>query len=96
MQPATKRAIPKKPTTTTPVKQSKPAPSPTKKPSKQDEAQQESNPQGEDDDPDLELAKKSSLETPQEKGEGECDDACNTPKLGRSGIRVRGVLLQDQ
>ncbi|GKF26006.1 retrovirus-related pol polyprotein from transposon TNT 1-94 [Tanacetum coccineum] len=22
--------------------------------------------------------------------------ACNTPKLGRSGIRVRGVLLQDQ
>ncbi|GKG24990.1 hypothetical protein Tco_0395618, partial [Tanacetum coccineum] len=21
---------------------------------------------------------------------------CNTPKLGRSGIRVRGVLLQDQ
>ncbi|GJS96143.1 hypothetical protein Tco_0803111 [Tanacetum coccineum] len=34
MQPATKRATPKKPTTTTPVKQSKPAPSPTKKPSK--------------------------------------------------------------
>ncbi|GKG35973.1 hypothetical protein Tco_0443651, partial [Tanacetum coccineum] len=23
-------------------------------------------------------------------------DFCNTPKLGRSGIRVRGVLLQDQ
>ncbi|GKA40081.1 hypothetical protein Tco_0732674, partial [Tanacetum coccineum] len=34
MQPATKRATPKKPTTTTPVKQSKPAPPPTKKPSK--------------------------------------------------------------
>ncbi|GKD23817.1 hypothetical protein Tco_1225520, partial [Tanacetum coccineum] len=24
------------------------------------------------------------------------DRFCNTPKLGRSGIRVRGVLLQDQ
>ncbi|GJZ43838.1 hypothetical protein Tco_0591093 [Tanacetum coccineum] len=36
MQPATKRATPKKPTTTTPVKQSKPAPSPTKKPSKRE------------------------------------------------------------
>ncbi|GJX62909.1 hypothetical protein Tco_0295809 [Tanacetum coccineum] len=34
MQPATKRATPKKPTTTTPVKQSKPAPPPTKKQSK--------------------------------------------------------------
>ncbi|GJR19082.1 retrovirus-related pol polyprotein from transposon TNT 1-94 [Tanacetum coccineum] len=34
MQPATKRATPKKHTTTTPVKQSKPAHSPTKKPSK--------------------------------------------------------------
>ncbi|GJV92974.1 hypothetical protein Tco_1540787 [Tanacetum coccineum] len=33
-QPATKRAPPKKPTTTTPVKPSKPAPAPTKKPSK--------------------------------------------------------------
>ncbi|GKB76755.1 hypothetical protein Tco_0943650 [Tanacetum coccineum] len=69
------------PTTTTPVKQSKPAPPPTKKPSKRklpqkvrkgkptfqlvdedDEAQQESIPQEEDDDPDLELAKKMSLE----------------------------------
>ncbi|GJX58027.1 hypothetical protein Tco_0289417 [Tanacetum coccineum] len=35
MQPATKRATPKKPTITTPVKQSKPAHSPTKKPFKQ-------------------------------------------------------------
>ncbi|GKA14653.1 hypothetical protein Tco_0694299, partial [Tanacetum coccineum] len=34
VQPATKRAIPKNPTTTTPDKQSKPAHSPTKKPSK--------------------------------------------------------------
>ncbi|GJS32138.1 hypothetical protein Tco_0530520 [Tanacetum coccineum] len=32
--PATKRATPKKPTTTTPVKQTKPAPPPSKKPSK--------------------------------------------------------------
>ncbi|GJR32895.1 hypothetical protein Tco_1109127 [Tanacetum coccineum] len=94
MQPATKRATPKKPTTTTPVKQSKPAPSPTKKPSKrklpqkirkgkptfhlvdeEDEAQQEYNPQEEGNDPDLELAKKLSLETHQEKGKGEGDDA---------------------
>ncbi|GJR97072.1 hypothetical protein Tco_0269246 [Tanacetum coccineum] len=94
VQPATKRATPKKPTTTTPVKQSKPAPAPTKKPSKHklpqkvrkgkptfqlvdedDEAQQESVPQEEGDDPDLELAKKMSLEAHQEKGEGEGDDA---------------------
>ncbi|GKC86494.1 hypothetical protein Tco_1147143 [Tanacetum coccineum] len=34
VQPATKRATPKKPTTTTPVKQTKPAPPPSKKPSK--------------------------------------------------------------
>ncbi|GKD92425.1 hypothetical protein Tco_1372262, partial [Tanacetum coccineum] len=34
MQPATKHAPPKKTTTTTPVKQSKPAPALTKKPSK--------------------------------------------------------------
>ncbi|GJZ10322.1 hypothetical protein Tco_0545081 [Tanacetum coccineum] len=34
VQSATKRATPKKPTTTTPVKQSKPAPHRTKKPSK--------------------------------------------------------------
>ncbi|GKA47103.1 hypothetical protein Tco_0739986 [Tanacetum coccineum] len=94
MQPATKRATPKKPTTTTPVKQSKPAPPPTKKPSKRklpqkvrkgkpsfqlvdedDEAQQESIPHEEGNDPDLERAKKMSLEALQEKGEGEGDDA---------------------
>ncbi|GJY71819.1 hypothetical protein Tco_0475522 [Tanacetum coccineum] len=40
-----------------------------------DEAQQESIPQEEGNDPDLELAKKMSLETHQEKGEGEGDDA---------------------
>ncbi|GJZ75327.1 hypothetical protein Tco_0639792 [Tanacetum coccineum] len=38
-------------------------------------AQQESIPQEEGDDPDLELAKKMSLEAHQEKGEGEGDDA---------------------
>ncbi|GJY02631.1 hypothetical protein Tco_0360783, partial [Tanacetum coccineum] len=89
MQPATKRATPKKPTTTTPVKQTKPAPPPTKKLSKRklpqkvrkgkpafrlvdedDEAQQESTLQEEGNDPYLELAKKMSLETHQEKGEG--------------------------
>ncbi|GJV46732.1 hypothetical protein Tco_1436944 [Tanacetum coccineum] len=40
-----------------------------------DEAQQESIPQGEDDDPDLDLAKKLSLEAHQEKGEEEGNDA---------------------
>ncbi|GJY50665.1 hypothetical protein Tco_0441512 [Tanacetum coccineum] len=94
VQPATKRATPKKHTTTTPVKQSKPAPPPTKKPSKHklpqkvrkgkptfqlvdedDEAQQESIPHEEGNDPDLERAKKMSLEALQEKGEGEGDDA---------------------
>ncbi|GJX23277.1 hypothetical protein Tco_0227722 [Tanacetum coccineum] len=87
VQPATQRATPKKPATTTPVKQTKPAPSPSKKPSKrklpqkirkgkptfqlvdeEDEAQQ-------DDDPDLDLAKKLSLESHQEKGEEEGNDA---------------------
>ncbi|GJQ95785.1 hypothetical protein Tco_0006924 [Tanacetum coccineum] len=90
VQSATKRATPKKHTTTTPVKQSKPAPPPTKKPSKRklphkvrkgkptfqlvdedDEAQQKSIHQEEGNDPDLELAKKMSLEAHQEKGEGE-------------------------
>ncbi|GKB73014.1 hypothetical protein Tco_0934426, partial [Tanacetum coccineum] len=91
VQPATQRTTPKKPTTTTPVKQSKPAPPPSKKPSKRklpqkvrkgkptfqlvDKAQQESNPQEEGNDPELELAKKLSLETHQEKGEGEGNDA---------------------
>ncbi|GJW61173.1 hypothetical protein Tco_0110508 [Tanacetum coccineum] len=40
-----------------------------------DEAPQESVPQGEGDDPDLELAKKMSLDAHQEKGEGEGADA---------------------
>ncbi|GJZ72860.1 hypothetical protein Tco_0637006, partial [Tanacetum coccineum] len=71
-QPATKRAAPKKPATTTPVKQSKQAPPPTKKPStrklpqkvrrgkptfklvdEDDEAQQETIPHEEGNDPDL-------------------------------------------
>ncbi|GJU71219.1 hypothetical protein Tco_1262624 [Tanacetum coccineum] len=94
VQPTTKHATPKKPTTTTPVKQSKPAPPPLKKSSKlklqqkvrkgkptfqlvdeDNEAQQESIPQEEDDDPDLDLAKKLSLEAHQEKGEEEGNDA---------------------
>ncbi|GKB35136.1 hypothetical protein Tco_0880078, partial [Tanacetum coccineum] len=29
-------------------------------------------------------------------GSSSRNTSCNTPKLGRSGIRVRGVLLQDQ
>ncbi|GJW36649.1 hypothetical protein Tco_0059569, partial [Tanacetum coccineum] len=41
----------------------------------EDEAQQESIPQREDDDPDLDLAKKLSLEAHQEKGEEEGNDA---------------------
>ncbi|GJX97881.1 hypothetical protein Tco_0353679 [Tanacetum coccineum] len=41
----------------------------------EDEAQQESVPQGESDDPALELAKKMSLDAHQEKGEGEGADA---------------------
>ncbi|GJR23044.1 retrovirus-related pol polyprotein from transposon TNT 1-94 [Tanacetum coccineum] len=80
---------------------SKPAPAPTKKPSKHklpqkvrkgkptfqlvdedDEAQQESVPQEEGDDPDLELAKKMSLDAHQEKGEGEGSVSENNfPKL---------------
>ncbi|GJT82547.1 hypothetical protein Tco_1056889 [Tanacetum coccineum] len=123
MQPATKRATPKKPTTTKPVKQSKPAPSPTKKPSKrklpqkirkgkptfhlvdeEDEAQQESNPQEEGNDPDLELAKKLSLETHQEKGKGEGDDAdlelaiklsLDPALLPQSQAPVGGVTIRD-
>ncbi|GJW70753.1 retrovirus-related pol polyprotein from transposon TNT 1-94 [Tanacetum coccineum] len=71
MQPATSVLLTKK-AKRQPVKQSKPAHSPTKKPSK---PQQESIPHEEGNDPDLELAKKLSLETPQEKGEGEGDDA---------------------
>ncbi|GJS95786.1 retrovirus-related pol polyprotein from transposon TNT 1-94, partial [Tanacetum coccineum] len=126
MQPATKRATPKKPTTTTPVKQSKPAHSPTKKPSKRklpqkvrkgkptfqlvdedDEAQQESNPQEEGNDPDLELAKKLSLETHQEKGEGEGQAPVGgvtirdpvsetTPKLHEVVGKGKAVVFEEQ
>ncbi|GJW89990.1 integrase, catalytic region, zinc finger, CCHC-type containing protein [Tanacetum coccineum] len=68
VQPATKHATTKKPTTTTPGK-------PTfQLVDGDDEAQQESISQEEGDDPDLELAKKMSLEAHQEKGEGEGDD----------------------
>ncbi|GJR98547.1 monodehydroascorbate reductase [Tanacetum coccineum] len=123
VQPATKRATPKKPTTTTPVKQSKPAPPPTNKPSKRklpqkvrkgkptfqlvdedDEAQQESISQEEDDDPDLEMAKKMSLEAHQEKGEGEGDDAdmeraiklsLDPAFLPQGRAPVGGVMIRD-
>ncbi|GJR07880.1 retrovirus-related pol polyprotein from transposon TNT 1-94 [Tanacetum coccineum] len=123
MQPATQRATPKKPTTTTPVKQTKPAPPPTKKPSKrklpqkvrkgklafqlvdeEDEAQQESIPQRGDDDPDLNLAKKLSLEAHQEKGEEEGNDAdleraiklsLDPAFLPQSRAPVGGVTIRD-
>ncbi|GKA58453.1 hypothetical protein Tco_0757641 [Tanacetum coccineum] len=87
VQPATQRATPKKPATTTPVKQTKPAPSPTKKPSKRKLPQKirkgkptfqlvdEEDEARQDDDPDLDLAKKLSLESHQEKGEEEGNDA---------------------
>ncbi|GJS13970.1 hypothetical protein Tco_0408442 [Tanacetum coccineum] len=77
----------KKPTTTTPVKQSKPAPPPSKKPSKRKLPQKirkgkptfqlvdEEDEARQDDDPDLDLAKKLSLESHQEKGEEEGNDA---------------------
>ncbi|GJZ04591.1 hypothetical protein Tco_0537866 [Tanacetum coccineum] len=80
-------ATPKKPATTTPVKQTKPAPSPTKKPSKRKLPQKirkgkptfqlvdEEDEARQDDDPDLDLAKKLSLEAHQEKGEEEGNDA---------------------
>ncbi|GJZ00730.1 hypothetical protein Tco_0518159 [Tanacetum coccineum] len=95
VQPEQKRATPKKPTTTTPVKTIQASSSSDKgnlpsvsfhkkvrkgKPSFQlvdedDEAQQESIPHEEGNDPDLERAKKMSLEALQEKREGEGDDA---------------------
>ncbi|GJT08120.1 hypothetical protein Tco_0842582 [Tanacetum coccineum] len=71
VQLATKRAPPKKPTTL--LYYEKEAYFPTVE--EDDEAQQESVPQEEGDDPDLELAKKMSLEAHQEKGEGEGADA---------------------
>ncbi|GJS86729.1 hypothetical protein Tco_0769365 [Tanacetum coccineum] len=71
-EPATKRAPPKKPTTTTPFRKGKPS---FQLVDEDDEAQQEPVPQGEGDDPALELAKKMSLDAHQEKGEGEGADA---------------------
>ncbi|GJW17098.1 hypothetical protein Tco_0024534 [Tanacetum coccineum] len=118
----------KKPTTTTPVKPTKPPSSkqpksPTKKPSKRklpqkvrkgkpsfqlvdedDEAQQESVPQGEGDDPALELAKKMSLDALQEKGEGEGADAdieraiklsLDPSFLPKGQAPVGGVVIRD-
>ncbi|GJX87637.1 hypothetical protein Tco_0339651, partial [Tanacetum coccineum] len=70
-----------------------------------DEAQQESVPQDEGDDPDLELAKKMSLEAHQEKGEGEGDDAdmeqaiklsLDPAFLPQGQAPVGGVTIRDQ
>ncbi|GKB99897.1 hypothetical protein Tco_0986034 [Tanacetum coccineum] len=127
-EPATKRAPPKKPTTTIRVKPtmpplSKQPKSQTKKPSKRklpqkvrkgkpsfqlvdedDEAQQESVPQGEGDDPALELAKKMSLDAHQEKGEGEGADAdieraiklsLDPSFLPQGQAPVGGVVIRD-
>ncbi|GKE07441.1 hypothetical protein Tco_1399459 [Tanacetum coccineum] len=69
-----------------------------------DEAQQESIPQEEGDDHDLELAKKLSLEAHQEKGEGEGDDAnmeraiklsLDPAFLPQGRAPVRGVTIKD-
>ncbi|GJT18022.1 retrovirus-related pol polyprotein from transposon TNT 1-94 [Tanacetum coccineum] len=69
-----------------------------------DEAQQESIPQEEDDDPDLEMAKKMSLEAHQEKGEGEGDDAdmeraiklsLDPAFLPQGRAPVGGVMIRD-
>ncbi|GJW53364.1 hypothetical protein Tco_0097449 [Tanacetum coccineum] len=99
VQPATQRATPKKPTTTTPVKQTKPAPPPSKKPSKrklpqkvrkgkpafqlvdeEDEASQNLFPQREMMIPRLSSSVERARDcymrnNPQEKGEGEGDNA---------------------
>ncbi|GJW50087.1 hypothetical protein Tco_0091438 [Tanacetum coccineum] len=76
VQPATKRATPKKPTTTTPVKQTKPAPPPTKKPSKRKLPQKvrKGKPTFQLVDEDDE-AQQESIPQEEEKGEGEGDDA---------------------
>ncbi|GJS35404.1 hypothetical protein Tco_0533786 [Tanacetum coccineum] len=69
-----------------------------------DEAQQEPVPQGEGDDPALELAKKMSLDAHQEKGEGEGADAdieraiklsLDPSFLPQGQAPVRGVAIRD-
>ncbi|GJU48211.1 hypothetical protein Tco_1217766 [Tanacetum coccineum] len=94
-KPATKRATPKKPTS--PHQKGKPA---FQLVDEEDEAQQESIPQREDDDPDLELAKKLSLETPK-KGEetvvmlnGTVSEA--TPKLHEVVGKGKAVVTEEQ
>ncbi|GJV46208.1 hypothetical protein Tco_1430744, partial [Tanacetum coccineum] len=62
-------------------------------------AQQESIPQEEDDDPDLELAKKMSLEAHQEKGEGEDnnqDPVQNNSKLLEESGKGNAVVTKEQ
>ncbi|GKD17474.1 hypothetical protein Tco_1206632, partial [Tanacetum coccineum] len=69
-----------------------------------DKAQQEFVPQDEGDDPDLELAKKMSLEAHQENGEGEGDDAdieraiklsLDPSFLPQGQAPVEGVAIRD-
>ncbi|GJS68357.1 hypothetical protein Tco_0682922, partial [Tanacetum coccineum] len=60
-----------------------------------DEAQQESVPQEEGDDPDLELAKKMSLVVHQEKGEGKGDDSLDPAFLPQGRALVGGVTIRD-
>ncbi|GJR10046.1 hypothetical protein Tco_0792698 [Tanacetum coccineum] len=104
VQPTTKHAPPKKPTTTTlKIRKGKPT---FQLVDKDDEAQQESIsiPQEEGNDPDLELAKKMSLEAHQEKGEGEGDDAdmeraiklsLDPAFLPQGQVPVGGVTIRD-
>ncbi|GJU91335.1 retrovirus-related pol polyprotein from transposon TNT 1-94 [Tanacetum coccineum] len=102
VQPATKRATPKKPTTTTPVKQSKPAPAPTKKPSKHKLPQKvrKGKPTFQLVDEDDEAQQES---VPQEE-EGEGDDAdmeraiklsLDPAFLPQGQAPVRGVMIRD-
>ncbi|GJV50623.1 hypothetical protein Tco_1446364 [Tanacetum coccineum] len=58
--------------------------------------QQESVPQKEGNDPDLELAKKMSLEAHQEKGEGEGDDAATRTKSRTEVAAPKGNKEQDE
>ncbi|GKC50575.1 hypothetical protein Tco_1073320, partial [Tanacetum coccineum] len=43
----------------------------------------------------IRFVKKQIAELESKDSDGDEED-CNTPKMGRSGIRIRGVLLQDQ
>ncbi|GJU94326.1 hypothetical protein Tco_1319082 [Tanacetum coccineum] len=101
-EPVTKRAPPKKPTTTTPFRKGKPS---FQLVDEDDEAQQEPVPQGEGDDPALELAKKMSLDAHQEKGEGQApiggvairDPVSETtPKLPEVVGKGKAIVTEEQ